>query len=73
MMRKKWVLITGVSSGIGHFLANELCLRGYNVLGTVRQLENDYGLNSDIKLFIMDLYDHLIPLRHSSMKISYTD
>ena len=48
MMRKKWVLITGVSSGIGHFLANELCLRGYNVLGTVRQLENEYGLNSDI-------------------------
>lgn len=69
MMRKKWVLITGVSSGIGHFLANELCLRGYNVLGTVRQLENDYGLNSNIKLFIMDLSDqNSIKLAFDSIK-----
>ena len=57
MIIKKWVLITGVSSGIGHYLANILCLNGYDVIGTVRQLENNNGLNPSVKLIIMDLSD----------------
>jgi len=37
-MQKKWVLITGVSSGIGFQVANDLLEKGYFVLGVSRSL-----------------------------------
>ncbi len=52
---KNAIIITGVSSGIGYELAKEFAQRGYQVLGSVRKLE-DAGL-------LMDQYpDNFLPL-----------
>jgi 1-acylglycerone phosphate reductase len=38
--KKKTVLITGTSSGIGHALAREFNAKGYNVLATARRTDS---------------------------------
>lgn len=52
---KKAIVITGVSSGIGYEMAKEFAQNGYNVFGSVRNLE-DAG-------FLMDQFpDNFLPL-----------
>lgn len=50
MKFNKWVLITGVSSGIGLYIANEMVKGPYRVIGSVRDR------NINIKLLILELY-----------------
>jgi 1-acylglycerone phosphate reductase len=44
--KKKIVLITGCSSGIGHALAREFYAKGYNVLATARRTDSIQDLKS---------------------------
>ena len=57
----KTILITGVSSGFGHYIAEHLLGQGFNVIGTVRNLEsfkNDsINSNPNFNLLHLDLND----------------
>jgi|SRR5579859_350470 len=48
MQKSKTILITGVSSGIGHGAAKELIKRGYRVFGSVRKDEDAKRLRSEL-------------------------
>ncbi|RMH16527.1 MAG: SDR family NAD(P)-dependent oxidoreductase [Gammaproteobacteria bacterium] len=55
---KKTVLITGCSSGIGHCTAMGLAKRGYQVIATVRNIQDKDRLNHpNIQTQLMDLQD----------------
>lgn len=45
---KKWVLVTGASSGIGKALCHELIARGWNVAGLARSTEKLAALHRDL-------------------------
>ncbi|MBT8229745.1 MAG: SDR family NAD(P)-dependent oxidoreductase [Bacteroidia bacterium] len=47
-MTEKWILITGVSSGIGLDAARHLCSLNYNVIGTVRKLDDKKKLEAQL-------------------------
>lgn len=54
----KWVLVTGVSSGIGLCIANHLANQGYQVIGCLRDLSNKPSeLNQKVRLISMDQAD----------------
>lgn len=51
-----YVVITGVSSGIGRALATDLVTRGYTVFGSVRRLQDAGALQSELR-------DSFVPLQ----------
>ena len=53
---KKNILVTGASSGFGLSLANELCKRGYNVIGTSRSPEKNHS-SLPFKMLALDITD----------------
>ena len=53
---KKNILITGASSGFGLSLANDLHIRGYNVIGTSRNPEKNQS-SLPFKLLALDITD----------------
>jgi NAD(P)-dependent dehydrogenase (short-subunit alcohol dehydrogenase family) len=55
-MRKKVVLITGGSSGIGKAIGQYLTQKGYEVFGTTRNLAKNQGF-SDFQLLEMDVHN----------------
>lgn len=54
--KAKVILVTGVSSGIGHATAQMFSKKGYEVFGTVRNLEKANSI-SGVKLVEMDVRD----------------
>ena len=55
MKFNKWVLITGVSSGIGLYIANEMVKGPYRVIGSVRDRNIQYKtLDPRVVLIEMD-------------------
>ena len=72
MNDKKYVLITGVSTGIGYELSKQLILNGYSVFGSIRKkeeaerLEKNFGEN-----FIPLIFDitHDDAIEHSFEKV----
>lgn len=65
-MSKRWALITGASSGIGHELALQLANKGYSLILTARRLSLLEQLSTsitksshvDVKIIAVDLLDH---------------
>jgi NAD(P)-dependent dehydrogenase (short-subunit alcohol dehydrogenase family) len=53
---KKYIFITGVSSGIGHGLASHYLAKGYEVIGSVRKHEDARDLDQH-KSFYKIIYD----------------
>ena len=52
-----YVLVTGVSSGIGRSIAFDLIAAGYTVFGSVRRIEDVAGLPTDRSQFIPLIFD----------------
>ena len=56
---RKWILVTGCSSGIGRALVGELRARGFGVVATARKLEalSDLPPGEDLRLLALDVTD----------------
>jgi short-subunit dehydrogenase len=55
---KKYILVTGASSGFGLLVANELHERGYNVIGTSRNPEKNQS-SLPFKMLALDITDDI--------------
>ncbi|MBK8699745.1 MAG: SDR family NAD(P)-dependent oxidoreductase [Saprospiraceae bacterium] len=55
-MKNSWILITGVSTGIGHALAAHYLGKGHRVIGTVRKMQDATDLDA-LDGFYKILYD----------------
>lgn len=56
---RKWILVTGCSSGIGQALVGELRARGFGVVATARKLEalSDLPSGEDLRTLALDVTD----------------
>jgi NADP-dependent 3-hydroxy acid dehydrogenase YdfG len=59
---KKYVLITGVSTGIGYELSRQLIQKGYTVFGSVRKIKDAddlcYQFGENFIPLVFDITNH---------------